>query len=68
MGSPPPTGSMKEVSKFPSVNNILVDNDNNNKNTVTKIDHTNKGILTTPDAHNYIKNSTNKINCPQDRR
>jgi len=49
MGSPPPPGSKKEVLKFRSVNNIVIPpantgNDNNNKNTVTKIDHTNKGI------------------------
>jgi len=57
MGSPPPTGSKKEVLKFRSVNNIVIPpaktgNDNNNKNTVTKIDHTNKGIRVqpTPDA------------------
>ena len=57
MGSPPPTGSKKEVLKFRSVNNIVIPpantgNDNNNKNTVTKIVHTNKGIPVqpTPDA------------------
>jgi len=50
MGSPPPAGSKKVVLKFLSVRSIVIapaktGRDNNNKNTVTKIDHTNNGIL-----------------------
>jgi len=49
MGSPPPAGSKKEVLKLRSVNNIVIapantGKDNNNKNTVIKIDQTNNLI------------------------
>jgi len=50
MGSPPPTGSKKEVLKLRSVSNIVIapaktGRDSNNKTVVTKIDQTNKGVL-----------------------
>lgn len=50
MGSPPPAGSKNVVLKFLSVRSIVIapaktGKDNNSKNTVTKIDHTNNGIL-----------------------
>ncbi len=50
IGSPPPATSKNEVLKFLSNNNIVIPadntgNDNNNKNAVMKIDHTNNGNL-----------------------
>ena len=50
MGSPPPAASKKAVPKFLSVKSIVIapaktGRERSNKNAVTKIDQTNKGIL-----------------------
>src|ERR1700709_2586656 len=50
MGSPPPSGEKKVVPKLRSVSSIVIapastGNDRSSRNTVTRIDHTNSGIL-----------------------
>jgi hypothetical protein len=50
MGSPPPDGSKKAVLKLRSVKSIVIapaktGTDKSSKKAVTKMDHTNKGIL-----------------------
>src|ERR1700746_278973 len=49
-GSPPPVGSKKVVPKLRSVSSMVMapastGSDSNSRNTVTRIDHTNSGIL-----------------------
>lgn len=61
MGSPPPTGSKKDVLKFRSVSSMVIapastGRESSNSTAVTRTDHTNSGIVSrfTDDVRMFI--------------